>query len=150
MPICVKNREKLLNEMFSFFIKNKLISLNHSGFKPGGSCINQFLSINHEIYYEFFDFGLEVGSVFLDISITSDKVWHNGIISKLKKWNIGELTKVFTGFFRENKTARSPQRQSLYTEKHPCWSISGLQLWFSVIFEYVKVACRVRVAYLKE
>ena len=38
-----------------------------SGFKPGDSCINQLLSITHEIYLSFDD-GFEVRSVFLDIS----------------------------------------------------------------------------------
>ena len=68
--------------MFNFFIENKLISSNQSGFKPGDSCINQLLSITNEIY-ESFDVGLEVRSVFLDISKAFYKVWHDGIIYKL-------------------------------------------------------------------
>ena len=36
--------------MFGFFIENDLISQHQSGFKPGDSCINQLLSITHEIY----------------------------------------------------------------------------------------------------
>ena len=69
----------MFNKMFNFFIESKLISSNQSGFKAGGSCIIQLLSITHEIY-EFFDVGL----VFLDISKAFDKVWHDGIIYKLK------------------------------------------------------------------
>ena len=49
----------MFTKMFNFFIENKLISLNQSGFKPGDSCINQLLSITREIY-ESFDVGLEV------------------------------------------------------------------------------------------
>ena len=60
--------------MFSFFIENGLISQNQSGFKPGESCINQLLSITHEIY-KLFDDGWEVRGVFLDISKAFDKVW---------------------------------------------------------------------------
>ena len=45
--------------MFSFFIENGLISQNQSRFKPGDSCINQVLSITHEIYKSFDD-GWEV------------------------------------------------------------------------------------------
>ena len=59
--------------MFQFFIENKLISTSQSGFKPGNSCINQLLSITHEIYSSF-DEGLEVRSVFLDISKSFGKV----------------------------------------------------------------------------
>ena len=66
----------------TFFIENELISSNQSGFKPGDSCINQLLSITHEIY-ESFDVGLKVRRVFLDILKAFDKVWHDGIIYKL-------------------------------------------------------------------
>ena len=71
----------MFSEMFGFFIENKLISSNQSGFKPGDFCINQLLSIIHEIYSSF-DEGLEVRSVF-SISQGRYKVWHDGIISKL-------------------------------------------------------------------
>ena len=72
----------MFNEMFEFFIENKLISSSQPGFKPGDFSINQLLSITHEIYISF-DEGLEVRSVFLDISKAFDKVWHDGIIFKL-------------------------------------------------------------------
>ena len=74
LPICGKFFERLMfNEMFSFFLANNLLAPNQSGFKPGESCINQLLSITHEIHSSFDD-GLEVRSVFLDISIAFDKV----------------------------------------------------------------------------
>ena len=69
-PICGKFFERFIfNEMFSFFffVANNLLTLYQSGFKPGDSCINQLLSITHEIYSSFDD-GFEVRSVFLDIS----------------------------------------------------------------------------------
>ena len=40
---------------------------NQSGFKPGDSCINQLLSVTHEIYLSF-DNEFEVRYVFLDLS----------------------------------------------------------------------------------
>ena len=58
----------LLNELFQFFIESKLISLTQFGFKTGGSCINQLLSVTHEIYGSFDEEDLEIRSVFLDIS----------------------------------------------------------------------------------
>ena len=93
----------MFNEMFNFFIENKLISPNQSGFKPGNSCINQLLSITHEIY-ESFDVGLEVRSVFLDISKAFDKVWHDGIIYKLTQNGIsGNLLNLMEDFLKERK-----------------------------------------------
>ena len=50
LPICGKILERLMfNEMFEFFIENKLISSSQFGFKPGDSCISQLLSITYEI-----------------------------------------------------------------------------------------------------
>ena len=89
--------------MFRFFLDNKLISTNQSGFKPGDSCINQLLSITHEIYKSFDD-GLEVRSVFLDISKAFDKVWHEGVIFKLKQNGIsGDLLNILTDFLSNRK-----------------------------------------------
>ena len=35
--------------------------------------------------YKFFDDGLEVESILLDISMAFDKVWHKGLLYKLKQ-----------------------------------------------------------------
>ena len=105
LPICSKIFGKLLyNEMFGFFLYKGLISADKSGFKPGDSCINQLLSITHNIY-KLFDDGYEVRGVFLDISKAFDKVWHNGLIFKLQENGIpGNLLKVLEHFWQiENK-----------------------------------------------
>ena len=75
--------------MFSFFIENDLISQNQSGFKPGDSCINQLLSITHEICKSFDD-AWEVRGVFLEISKAFDRVWHERLLLKLKLSEISE------------------------------------------------------------
>ena len=85
LPICGKIFERLLyNEMLNVFLENDLISKKESCFRPGDSCINQLLSINHEIL-SVFDIGLEVRGLFLDISKAFDKVWHAGLIYKLRQ-----------------------------------------------------------------
>ena len=81
-----------------FFIENDLISQNQSGFKPGDYCINQLLSIIDEIYKSFDD-GWEIRSVFLGISKALNKVWHQGVILKLKQNTIsGNLLKIIEDF----------------------------------------------------
>ena len=70
--------------MFGFFIASHHISTNQSGFKPGGSCIYQLLSITRVIY-ALLDEGYEARGVFLDISKAFDKVWHVDLIFKLKQ-----------------------------------------------------------------
>ena len=84
-------------------LENNLISPNQSGFKPGDSCINQLLSITHEIYNSF-DEGLEVRSVFLDISKAFDKVWHKGLLFKLSQNGIsGNLLDLLSSFLSDRK-----------------------------------------------
>ena len=82
---------------------NKLLSPNQSGFRSGNSCINQLLSINHEILNAF-DKGLEFLGIFLDISKTFDKVWPDGLIFKLRQNGIGgDIIKILRYFLRKRK-----------------------------------------------
>ena len=74
-------------------LEERLLNPNQSGFRPSDSCINQLLAITHEIF-EAFDCNptLEVRSVFLDISKAFDKLWHEGLLFKLRSMGIsGEL-----------------------------------------------------------
>ena len=103
LPICAKTFERLLfNEIFNFFIKNKLISSVQYGFKSGYSYFNQLLSITHEMY-KYFDVDFEIKSVFLDESKTFDEVAGLYHLQTNSKWNIGEYTKPFAGFFLKER-----------------------------------------------
>ena len=53
--------------MFSFFLENRLIAQKQSGLKPDDSCINQLLSITHQID-KLFDDRFEARNVFLDVT----------------------------------------------------------------------------------
>ena len=81
-----------------FFFENELISRHQSSFKHGDSCIDQLLSVTHETYQSF-DEGFDVPTVFLYISKVFDKVWHSGIIFKLKQNGIsGNLLNLLSNF----------------------------------------------------
>ena len=68
LPICSKIFERIIyNNTYNYLVDNNLISQNQSGFKRGDSCINQLISITHDILNSL-DEGLEVRVVFLDIS----------------------------------------------------------------------------------
>ena len=71
--------------MFGFFLDKGSFLANQSGFKPGNSCINQLLSITHNIHKSLDD-GYEVRGVFLDISKVFDI---KGIIAKTFRINVG-------------------------------------------------------------
>ena len=104
LPVCGKILERIIyNKMFEFFSENELISHNQSGFKLGDSCINQLLCTAHDIYQSLDD-GLETRGVFLDISKAFDKVWHKGLLFKLKQNGIsGNLLNVITDFLYQRK-----------------------------------------------
>ena len=104
LPICGKIFERLIyNVMYDFLTENDLLSPNQSGFRSGDSCINQLLSINHEILNAF-DKGLEVRGIFLDISKAFDKVWHDGLIFKLRQNGIsGDIINILQDFLRNRK-----------------------------------------------
>ena len=98
LPMCGQVFEKILfNNLYRYLIVNDLITKNESGFPPGDSAINQLLFLVKEIHEAFKDpKSLEIRAVFLDISKASDKVWHDGLIFKLKQNGIiGNLLKLY-------------------------------------------------------
>ena len=89
--------------MFEFLNMSFLISKNQSGFRPGDSCINQLLSITHEIY-QLFDDSLEVRAVISAISKAFDNAWHKGLIFKLKQNGISDkILIIITDYLRFRK-----------------------------------------------
>ena len=82
---------------------NRLIVKSQSGFLPGDSCMSQLLSITHEIY-ESFDCNLETRGSFLDISKAFDRVWHEGLLFKLKSNGIdGPLFDLLKNYLHNRK-----------------------------------------------
>ena len=93
----------LYDVMLAFFSENNLFSPNLSRFRSSDSCINQLLSITHEILNAF-NKGLEVCGIIFDISKTSDNVWHNGLLFKLLQNGIsGDIIDILEDFLRNRK-----------------------------------------------
>ena len=106
LPIFGKMLEKLIyDSLYSHLISHELLNPNQSGFRPGDSTVNQLLSITHTIF-KAFDCNppLDVRSVYLDISKAFDRVWHDGLIYKLKRCGVsGQLLFLIQSFLKDRK-----------------------------------------------
>ena len=97
----------IYNSLFNYFQSNRLFTPSQSGLLPGDSCIAQLLSIIHEIQTVFDENPtVDVRGVFLDLSKAFDKVWHDGIIFKLKAYGVeGKLLSLLKNYL-ENQEQR--------------------------------------------
>ena len=106
LPIFGKIFEKVIyNNLFKYFQENKFISDNQSGFRSGDSCTSQLIAITHEIYKAFdVNPSLETRGVFLDISKAFDKVWHDGLLHKLKCLGVeGDFYNILENYLKNRK-----------------------------------------------
>ena len=88
-------------------VQNNLLNSCHSGFRSNDSCINQFISITHNIYRAFdANLSLEERGVFLDLSKAFDKVWHEDLLYKLKNNGINGNVLQLIELFLHNRRQR--------------------------------------------
>ena len=105
LPICGKIFKKLVFDvMYEFLNNNNLLTPKQSGFRPGDSTINQLLSVTNEIHKAFDKYpSRETREIFLDISKAFGKVWHEGLIFKLKSNGVsGKLLDLIKSFLSEH------------------------------------------------
>ena len=106
LPICGKILEKIIfDQVYSYLDQHRLISTKQSGFRPGDSCIYQLISITSDIYRSF-EKHHETRALFLDISKAFDKVWHDGLIHKLKCCGISGNLLTFLQDYLSNRHQR--------------------------------------------
>ena len=74
--------------LHNYIVANNLLTPHQSGFTHGDSTINQLLFLSNEIS-QALDSGKEIRIVFFDISKAFDRVWHKGLILKLKSFGVG-------------------------------------------------------------
>ena len=103
----------IFKKFFNHFPQSQLLTKCQSGFLPGDLCISQLLCIVHEINLSFdCDPTIDVSGIFLYISKAFDKIWHEGILFKLKP--IGVNGKMLT--LHTNNLHERYQRVVLYEE----------------------------------
>ena len=99
----------IYKHVHNFLLNNHIITPNQSGFTKGDSAINQLVSITND-FGRALDNGKEIRVIFCDISKAFDRVWHKGLLFKLKQYGIsGNLLKWF-----ENYLSGRIQRVVLY------------------------------------
>ena len=101
-----KSLKKIIFEaIYCHLCDNDLLSVHQSGFRPGGSTINQLLAITHRIYSRFEELTSEESrTVFLDLSKAFDRVWHEGLSYKLECSGIpGNLPYLIFNFLSDHE-----------------------------------------------
>ena len=88
LPIFEKIFKRLIfNSLFGYHEKYKLLSPHLSGFRAIGSCVDQLLSIVHDIYTAFDEYPtLESRAVFLDMYKALIKYGMRGSFLNLNQW----------------------------------------------------------------
>ena len=106
----LSNLEKCLERavfkyLYNHFRDNNILTSFQSGFIPGDSTVNQ-LSYLYNTFCQAIDDGKEVRIVFCDVSKAFDRVWHAGLICKLRAAGIsGNLLNWFVSYL-ENRRQR--------------------------------------------
>ena len=108
LPVCGKIFERLIfNSLYKYLEDSKLLSDHQYRLRSSDSCVNQILSIVHKLYKAFDAYPtLETRGVFLDMFKTFDKVWHEGLIFKLRSVGVSNSLLHFIESFLSNRFER--------------------------------------------
>ena len=140
LPICGKIVETIVfNNLYKHLTTHHLISKNQFGFRPGDSTTNQLIDLVNDIHRAFDSTrSLEVRAIFLDISKAFDKVWHDGLIFKMRQNGVsGRLLKLFQNYLNNRKQRvvlnRFPAGYSTIESDVPQGSVLGPLLFLIYI-----------------
>ena len=99
--------EKVLKNSFMILFIVIYVIRHQSGFRPGDSTVNQLLAITHQIYSAFeATCTEETRAVFLNMSKSFDRVWHEGLLYKHECCRVSSGLLSFIASFLTNREQR--------------------------------------------
>ena len=99
-----KVMEKIVHKhLFNFYRDNNTLTSLQSGFVPGDSTVNQLVDL-YNTFCKTLDDDKEVRAILCDISKAFDRVWHRGLLYKLRRAGItGSLLSWFSHYLQDRK-----------------------------------------------
>ena len=85
--MCAFMERCIYKYMYTYFISSKLVYEKQAGFLTGHSTVFQLINLYHQIAQSF-DSKTHTCVVFCDLSKAFDRVWHKGLIFKLKQQGV--------------------------------------------------------------
>ena len=106
LPAISKVLERIIfNRIYAHLESNGHLTWRNSGYKKADSTINQLLYITHQIQQNLDD-GDDTGLVFLDQSRAFDRIWHEGLLAKIKSCGINGPLLTFLQSYLSNRKIR--------------------------------------------
>ena len=123
----------VFKHLYNHFRDNGILSPLQSGFIPGDSTTNQ-LTFPYNTFCQALDSGKEVRVVVCDVSKAFDRVWHKGLLCKLRAAGIsGSLLSWFSSYLSERRQRVIHSRHTFRLELHLCGSPTGIHSWSTAI-----------------
>ncbi|MEW8546207.1 MAG: reverse transcriptase family protein, partial [Candidatus Thiodiazotropha sp.] len=99
-----KLMERCIHKHISNYLKqNNVITTFQSGFQSGDSTVNQLVYLNNT-FLNALDKGKEIRIVFCDVSKAFDRVWHQGLLFKLKSVGFsGDILEWFSSYLSNRR-----------------------------------------------
>ncbi len=95
----------IFKRLYNFLQSNNVLTPMQSGFVPNDSTVNQ-LTYLYNTFCQALDDGKEVKVLFFYISKAFDRVWHRGLIAKLKSIGVDSILLNWFSSYLSNRRQR--------------------------------------------
>ena len=140
----------VFKHLYNYLLEHRLITKSQSGFTPNDSAVFQLLEL-YDNFIRAVDDGKEIRVIFCDISKAFDRVWHRGLLFKLRRMGVcGSLLQWFENYLNDRvQRVVVEGSASSYTEIKagvPQGSILGPLMFLIYINDIVNdLGCNIRL-----